>query len=542
MRKTVVTVALVLMPVSFAHAQVPPAEREAMVLFYYAAGGPGWTNKSGWVTATEGTECSWYGVLCTSDHLYVLRLSDNNLTGTVSSSLGDLSPSYFRTLELNDNGLTGSIPPELGNLTGLTHLYLRNNRLSGSIPPELGDLSLLVGLGISDNQLTGSIPPELGNLSNLADLNLESNQLSGIIPPELGNLSKLYGLYLNDNQITGNIPPSLGNMSSLMSLYLENNQLTGSIPPELGNLSNLNFRLDLSNNQLTGSIPPELGSLVSVKQLFLNTNQLSGSIPPELGDLAALQYLYLYSNMLSGEIPTDLMDLSALVFMGSDISFNALYTNDGPLIAFLNMIQYPFWPWQETQTIAPENLSVGEVGDHTVWLRWESVPYQINPGGYEVFSSPTGSGVWTSRGWTDSKAITTFPVTGLNPGATYDLAVVTFTDPHAINLNLVTSDFSAELTQTTANIGCGQPVIAKMGAGPFTLALTGSFSAYEWSTGETTSSIDVDPSSEQWYWVNVTSAGPCEETAATLVVPSTSLIFADGFESGDTTEWSNTVP
>jgi hypothetical protein len=69
-----------------------------------------------------------------------------------------------------------------------------------------------------------------------------------------------------------------------------------------------------------------------------------------------------------------------------------------------------------------------------------------------------------------------------------------------------------------------------------------SFDSYQWSTGDTTSTIDIDPFFEQWYWVTVTTAGPCIETAATSVDPADRSIFADGFESGDTSLWSHTVP
>jgi len=516
MRKTIVVIVLALIPVGIADAQIPTAERDALIAFYYAANGPGWTNKSGWTSATVGTECTWYGVYCVGGQVYSLSLHDNNLTGVISSSLGNLSSSFWKLL-LHDNDLAGNIPPELGYLLGLTHLTLGANRLSGSIPPELGDLSLLESLDLSDNQLTGSIPPELGNLSNLS------------------------GLQLNDNQLTGNIPSSLGNLSSLPSLYLDHNQLTGSIPPELGDLSNLNFRLDLSNNKLSGSIPAELGNLTSLKQLFLNANQLSGSIPPEIGDLASVQYLYLNSNQLSGEVPTDFMDLSALVSWGLDLRWNALHSSDGPLIAFL-MDKQIWMEWQADQTIAPDNLTVVSVGDRTAWLSWDTPIVSYYPGGYEVFSSVSGSGVWTSGGWTDSKTTGTFPVTGLEPGTSYDLAVLTYTNPHADNFNLVRSEFTPSEMATTASTSCGQPAIEKTGAGPFTLALTESYDSYDWSTGETTASIVVAPSSEQWYWVTITTTGSCEETATMLVSPVLPSIFSDGFESGDTTEWSSSVP
>jgi hypothetical protein len=119
--------------------------------------------------------------------------------------------------------------------------------------------------------------------------------------------------------------------------------------------------------------------------------------------------------------------------------------------------------------------------------------------------------------------------------------VVTRTDPHADNFNLVNSDLSTEVMTSTASTGCAQPVIdvAGAGMGPFTLSVTGSYDSYTWSTAETTASIVAGPPYGQWYWVTVTSAGPCEETVAVLVDPE---ISADGFEAGDTADWSSAVP
>ena len=177
-----------------------------------------------------------------------------------------------------------------------------------------------------------------------------------------------------------------------------------------------------------------------------------------------------------------------------------------------------------------------------MWLSWDAVSYQSDPGGYSVFSAPTGSGVWTSGGWTEAKTDTTYPVTGLDPATSYDLAVVSYTDPHLNNLNLVNSDFSPEVMATTASVGCVAAVHRDcVGAHPITLSVPGSYDSYLWNTGDTTSSIFIDPLFEQWYWVTVSSAGPCDETAATSVDPTTPDIFANGFESGDCTDWSTTV-
>lgn len=513
MRNTVVTFILALIPLGFAHAQIPAAERDALIALYNSSDGANWSNSSNWLGAV-GTECTWYGVTCAGGHVQHLNLAANQLNG--------------------------SIPTELEYLSSLIILDLNSNLLSGSIPPELGNLPILEELWLHFNSLTGSIPPELGDLSSLKILSLRSNLLDGTLPVELGKLSSLVQLSLSANQLTGSIPQELGDLSNLLLLYLSNNQLSGSIPPELGNLSLLEV-LFLNINQLTGSIPGELGSLSSLLQLRLQINRLSGSIPSTLGGLSNLERLYLYSNRLNGSIPTELENLSSLLDGdGLRIRWNALHSDNASLIAFLNSKQEG-GDWQSTQTIAPENLTVDSVSDRTAWLSWDAVSYQSDPGGYSVFSAPTGSGVWTSHGWTEAKTTTTFPVTGLDPGTTYDLAVISYTDPHVDNFNLVNSDFSPEEMVTTTSGGCAEPAIEIEWGDPITLSVPGSWDSYLWITGETTPTIDITPVYDQWYWVTVTSTGPCEETGAVWVDPTTP-IFLDGFESGSTTEWSSAVP
>ena len=512
-----IAVFLVLVPIRYAHAQVLTVEREALIALYNATNGAGWTNNSGWVTATVGTECTWYGVTCGGGQVTALILSNNQLSGVM--------------------------PTELGNLSRLFYLIMAGNQLTGSIPPELGSLPKLTNLVLASNQLSGSIPAELENLPTLNQMNLSSNQLSGSIPPELGNIPNLrYLLDLSSNQLTGSIPAELGDLLGLWRLDLNSNQLSGSIPPELGNLSVLQY-LDLSDNQLSGSIPPQLGDLSSLylERLYLNSNQLNGSIPSQLGNLSSLRFLHMHGNQLSGNIPDQLGNLSTLgTGYGLDLRWNALHSNNPTLIAFLDSKQY-YGDWQSTQTIAPVNLTFDRVGDHTVWLSWDAVSYQSDPGSYSVFSAPAGTGVWTTGGWTEAKTDITYPVTGLDPATPYDFAVISYTDPHANNLNLVISDFSLQVTATTANMSCGRPIIEVAWGDPIVLSVFGSYTSYLWSTGETDPSILIDPLFEQWYWVTVTSAGPCEETAATSVNPAT-LVFADGFESGNTSTWSNTVP
>jgi hypothetical protein len=113
--------------------------------------------------------------------------------------------------------------------------------------------------------------------------------------------------------------------------------------------------------------------------------------------------LSLNSNPLSGDISTDLQNLTTLFnSAGLDIRWNVLHSDDATLIAFLNSIQRSV-DWQSSQTDAPTYRTIGDSGDHTVWLTWDLVSYQSDPGGYEVFSAPTETGIWASGGWTEAK-------------------------------------------------------------------------------------------------------------------------------------------
>ncbi len=311
--------------------EIPQSECDALVALYNNTDGSNWINHQDWLQTN--TPCEWYGVTCNNGHVYTLNLGTNQLSGSIPTSLGNLT--QLQNLWLNNNQLSGSIPPELGSLTNLQDLELDNNQLSGSLPVELGNLTNLQTIKLCSNQLTGSIPPELGNLTNLQELELCWNQLTGSIPTELGNLTSLTGLFLFGNQLSGSIPTELGNLTNLNTLGLDSNQLGGSIPVELGNLKNLQYAwlhdnqlsgsiptelgnltnliyLTLCGNQLSGNIPVDLGGLTNLQELWLSSNQLTGSIPPELGNLTNLQSLWLQNNQLTGSIPAELGNLTNL--------------------------------------------------------------------------------------------------------------------------------------------------------------------------------------------------------------------------------------
>ncbi|MEP7351927.1 MAG: hypothetical protein ABI824_01715 [Acidobacteriota bacterium] len=273
---------------------IPTSERDALVNFYNSTNGAAWkgiTFPSNPWNGPSGSECVWYGVTCSANHITGIVLFDWNLTGSIPSLTGLTG---LQTVNLNLNKLNGPIP-SLAGLANLSSLSLYDNQLSGPIP-DLTGLTNLNYLDLGHNQLTGAIPP-LAGLKSLSYLALFGNQLTGSIPPLTG-LTKLSIVFLDANNLTGPVP-SFAGLASLGTFSAPYNQLSGTIPPLTG-LANLGYLL-LDNNVLTGSIPT-LAGLTNLRQLRVRNNQLTGSIPPLTG--LAIEELSVGNNKLSGAVPT----------------------------------------------------------------------------------------------------------------------------------------------------------------------------------------------------------------------------------------------
>ncbi len=155
-------------------------DRGALVAQYNAAGGPGWTDATNWLS--DGPLDTWYGVETANDRVTKLDLcgpDGNNLRGTIAPELGNLTTAV--DLRLSNNYLAGGIPATLGRLGSLEVLRLSNNALSGPVPAELANLTSLVELRLHQNRLTGELPRGLMNLPNLRRLRIEDN--AGLCAP-----------------------------------------------------------------------------------------------------------------------------------------------------------------------------------------------------------------------------------------------------------------------------------------------------------------------------------------------------------------------
>jgi len=275
-------------------------------------------------------------------------LVDNNLVGTIPSSMGNVSS--LQILILDENHLEGSIPYSLGRLSGLTWLSLSSNNLSGEIPHSLYNLSNVQVFVLEGNKLFGSIPSNI-NLAfpNLERIAIGNNQISGTFPSSLSNLTELQMFDIAYNNFNESIPLTLGrlnklewfniggnnfgsggahdldflssltNCTQLSIIYLFDNNFGGVLPSLIGNLSIHLRLLHMEYNQIFGVIPETIGQLISLTVLVIGNNFLEGTIPDSIGKLKNLGVLYLDYNKFSGNIPIVIGNLTVL----SDLSLSS---------------------------------------------------------------------------------------------------------------------------------------------------------------------------------------------------------------------------
>jgi Leucine-rich repeat (LRR) protein len=258
-----------------AQTVIPEAECDALQALYLSTGGASWTLRTGW---NAGNPCTWLGVTCAGGHVTVIDLEANNLSGT--------------------------LPTTLGNLTGLQDLSLENNLLTGPLPSSFTNLASIRIVKLSGNSLTGSIPT-FPNAANLTELNLGDNGFTGGVPTALNTKTSLQILDLAENALGGTLP-NLGNLDVLTILDISEAGLSGTLNaaslPGLANIQNL----DLSSNGFTGAVPAFAQPTLSV--LDLSENSLSGA---------------LNDSLMSTGIPTAIASPGGLALCGNLNGFTA---------------------------------------------------------------------------------------------------------------------------------------------------------------------------------------------------------------------------
>jgi len=167
------------------------------------------------------------------------------------------------------------------------------------------------------------------------------------------------------------------------TIELPNNSLFGAIPETIQVFSAVKG-IDMSNNYITGPLPDGISDMNILEWLDLSKNQIDGEIPTSWDSMyGRINDLRLENNALTGEVPrfdTLLPDGATL-----DIGYNALEKNSNDTA---NQMSVRFPGWDQAQTVAPKNISVGVDGTTgDVQLSWSPISY-TNPdhgGFYRVY-------------------------------------------------------------------------------------------------------------------------------------------------------------
>ncbi|MFZ1705145.1 MAG: M12 family metallo-peptidase [Saprospiraceae bacterium] len=182
---------------------------QELVNFYNATNGASWTNKTGWQDGVLGNDCnvcSWHGVFCNDDQrVMTIRLPNNNLTGTIPSTLPNLV--LLKDLILYDNNLAGNLPTWFDNIVHLASLDLGGNNFTGTLPASLANIPTLKNLYLDNNNLTGTLLPSLGDV-DLSLIYLNDNNFQGCFPTSYVNFC--------DNSYNFSSNPNLSNADNFL--------------------------------------------------------------------------------------------------------------------------------------------------------------------------------------------------------------------------------------------------------------------------------------------------------------------------------------
>lgn len=245
-----------------------------------------------------------------------------------------------------------------------------------------------------------------------------------------GQFDRVYQIKLPNNNLNGPLT-DLSAMTSLSQLSLQDNGLTGNVASLTEN-ANLAY-INLSNNKLSGPIP-DFVKKNTIRTLNLNSNRLCGPIPDS----------YLNMTKLSND-------------GGFQVSWNALYTQNTALRDFLNMRDLPSNPWDSTQTVAPDGLTIPVTSSTNLQLTWSIAPYNDAYGGYEIYRSTTPGSNYQLISTVDGKRNTSYTDYDLTPGTIYYYRIKTFTHPNPNNWNRVLSEYCSEVSGNIKAISITAP-------------------------------------------------------------------------------------
>ncbi|KAL3684150.1 hypothetical protein R1sor_002172 [Riccia sorocarpa] len=187
---------------------------------------------------------------------------DVTALGLLKKSLGLTSWAGDPCLPVPHNWITC----DKGAVPRITAIKLSNYSLTGTIPSSVGDLTALTDLWLDNNRIQGAIP-DLSKLTKLKTLHLQNNFMSGGIPSTLASLPLLTELFLQKNKFSGPIPAGLASKNGLNLQTSGNSKLCGPtetcpiLPVEITNNTDTNSR-DGEGKSKSGGSGAVIGGIV----------------------------------------------------------------------------------------------------------------------------------------------------------------------------------------------------------------------------------------------------------------------------------------
>lgn len=334
---------------------VSDSEKTALTDLYNSTNGSNWNRNTNWNTTAPVS--LWDGVTVKQGHVYDINLWSNNLDGSLSESIEDLTE--IVSLQLPSNIIDGSLPNNLQNLSKLERLDVSNNELNGVIPNlsnqnlqtlwlqgnlyEFGDLEQNFNehrANINSFRYSANATPNI-DLDASATVTVGENRELSVTTSGENNAYSWY----KDNTLLGESTDGKWNLENIQikdfgkyicnitntlvvntTMISENTLIGDNTDPTT--TTDYNTLVDLytsfggntwddSSNWLSSEPLYKWKGIIidenyRVVKLDLSNNKLSGSIPRYIQNLNALKVLDIGGNSLTGSIPNTLGNLSDL--------------------------------------------------------------------------------------------------------------------------------------------------------------------------------------------------------------------------------------